>query len=193
MLSTQVHLRVSSIKLIMSSPYFKAMLTGDRYPEGRNLAENGSVRIDLSDTEDDPEAMMVILGLLYNTSNHVDAPAQIELSTLINITMLVDKYQWHELVTPHATHWFETIKPQIISKFSSLPSNMQIKVFVGDLGLRTRRSLQNSYMTMEHSLHTIDTSDPEVLLPTRVMSKSYSSNTQASMVYYQFYIHVIRI
>ena len=41
------------------------MLAGSHFSEGKELAENGFVQIRLSGPEDDPTAMMMILGCLY--------------------------------------------------------------------------------------------------------------------------------
>ena len=73
----EVRLRVSSLKLISSSRYFQAMLEGSRFHEGEELKEHGFVEIKLLDPEDEPTAMMIILGILYE--NDVQVP--IELAT----------------------------------------------------------------------------------------------------------------
>ncbi len=58
-------LQVSSLKLISSSCYFQAMLDGPSFREGEELKRHGFVEVKLSDPEDDPTAMMIVLGILY--------------------------------------------------------------------------------------------------------------------------------
>jgi len=101
----EVHLRVSALKLASSSPYFQAMLEGPTFPEGRTLKESGFIQVKLLGPEDDPTAMMIVLGIIYE--DNVDVPAEMDISMLEKVAILIDKYQWHALVTPHATSWYE--------------------------------------------------------------------------------------
>jgi hypothetical protein len=101
----EVHLRVSSLRLVSSSPYFRAMLEDSRFPEGIELKEHGFVQIQLSEPEDEPTAMMIILGVLYEKD--VQLPTKIDLPTLHKVAVLVDKYQWHVPITPYAVLWFD--------------------------------------------------------------------------------------
>jgi hypothetical protein len=107
----QVHLRVSSSKLIASSCYFDAMLNGARFKEGKELEEKGFVTIELLHPEDDPTAMMVILAILYCADPNITSivPANMELKNLEKLTILVDKYQWQDIVQPYAVVWFNRI------------------------------------------------------------------------------------
>ncbi|KAN0103381.1 hypothetical protein V8E51_011694 [Hyaloscypha variabilis] len=103
----EVRLRVSSFKLISSSRYFQTMLEGSRFREGKELKELGFIEIELLDPEDEPTAMMIILGILYGTD--IQVPIELDLPTLEKVAILVDKYQWHALVTPHAISWFDKL------------------------------------------------------------------------------------
>ncbi|CZR66800.1 uncharacterized protein PAC_16701 [Phialocephala subalpina] len=80
-------LRVSSHKLISSSRYFQAMLEGPGFREQQELKEKGFVAVELLDPEDNPTAMIVILGILQG--NKAQVPEE-----------------WHELVKPSAIAWF---------------------------------------------------------------------------------------
>ncbi|PMD24653.1 hypothetical protein NA56DRAFT_643173 [Hyaloscypha hepaticicola] len=104
----EIHLRVSSLRLASSSEYFRAMLEGSRFPEGQALKDNGFVRIRLSDPEDKPEAIMIIIGVLYEKD--VQLPTKIDFQTLQKVAVLVDKYQWHIPITPHMISWFDGLK-----------------------------------------------------------------------------------
>jgi hypothetical protein len=101
----EFRLRVSSMKLISSSRYFQAMLEGPGFREGKELKEHGFITIELLDPEDEPTAMMIVLGILYG--NDFQVPIDLDLPTFYKVAVLVDKYQWHGLVTPHATSWFD--------------------------------------------------------------------------------------
>jgi len=103
----KVHLRVSSLKLISSSRYFRAMLQGSNFQEATELKERGFVKIPLLEPEDDPTAMMVIIGILYG--KEVDLPESVDFTLLEKIATLVDKHEWHALVNPYATHWFDKL------------------------------------------------------------------------------------
>jgi hypothetical protein len=103
----EVRLRVSSHKLISSSRYFKAMLEGSGFREAQELKEHGFVEIDLPGAEDEPKAMMIILGILYGESANV--PSEIDLLLLNEIAVLADKYEWHTLAEPWATTWFNSL------------------------------------------------------------------------------------
>jgi hypothetical protein len=100
----EVRLRVSALKLASSSRYFQAMLESSTFPEGRTLKENGFVQVELSGPEDDPIAMMVILGIIYE--NNVEVPTEMDLSMMKKVAVLIDKYQWHGLGVSHATSWY---------------------------------------------------------------------------------------
>ncbi|KAH8798364.1 hypothetical protein F5884DRAFT_813964 [Xylogone sp. PMI_703] len=104
-ITKEIRLRVSSLKLISSSRYFQGMFEGPAFCERKELIEHGFVEIELLDPDDDPTAMMIILGILYETSTQV--PPRLDLQMLYKVTVLVDKYQWHTLVTPHAILWFD--------------------------------------------------------------------------------------
>ena len=67
------------------------MLEGDVFPEGRELKGNGLVQIELLSPEDDPTALMIILGLLHG--NDVELPTDLDLPGLEKVAVLVDKYQ----------------------------------------------------------------------------------------------------
>ncbi len=163
-----VRLRVSSLKLISSSRYFQAMLEGSRFREGKELKEHGFVEIELLDPEDDPTAMMIILGILYE--DYVQVPTELDLPTLCKVAVLVDKYQWHALVTPHVTSWFD-----IFVNSHGLPiilnTNLLMCLWIAWLfGMKDRfKSL--SGVAQEDACTSIDLADESIRLPASILSK----------------------
>lgn len=97
----EVRLRVSSLKLISSSHYFRAMLEGSGLRKGEELKVYSFVKIKLFDLEDELTAMMIVLRILYEFD--IQVPCELDLPTLDKVSVLVNKYQWHVLVTPYAT------------------------------------------------------------------------------------------
>jgi hypothetical protein len=89
--------------------------------EATQLREQGFVEIALPDPEDDPTAMMIIIGILYGKT--VDLPETVEISLLEKIATITDKYEWHELVTPFGIDWFDKIVLQ-----DGLPSDFNDKL-----------------------------------------------------------------
>jgi hypothetical protein len=118
----EVRLRVSALKLASSSSYFQAMLESSTFVEGRELKENGFVQIKLLGPEDDPTAMIIILGIMYE--NNVEVPTEMDISMMEKVAVLIDKYQWHALAAPHANSWYYSL----LSSQGSLPDGSNPKI-----------------------------------------------------------------
>jgi hypothetical protein len=164
----EFRLRVSSVKLTSSSDYFRAMLEGSGFREGEELKTHGSVSIELSDPEDEPTAMMIILGILYE--NNVQVPSELDLPTLEKVAVLVDKYQWHVLVTPRAISWFDRL---LNSK--GLPDNFDETVltwlFIAwQFGIKDHFKAL-SKVAQQDASYSIDLRDESIRLPTRVLGE----------------------
>lgn len=69
------------------------------------MAENGTVDIPLAD--DDLGALKLMLGILHD--DKLQIPVKIDLTLLTKVAVLVDKYQWHSLVAPHAESWLGSL------------------------------------------------------------------------------------
>lgn len=164
----EVRLRVSSLKLISSSRYFQAMLEGSRFHEGEELKEHGFVEIKLLDPEDEPTAMMIILGILYE--NDVQVPIELDLPTLDKVAVLVDKYQWHALVTPHAISWFDSLMNS-----PGLP-DVSDKAFWKWLFIAWLFGMKDHFKALsrvaqQDACNSIDLTDKSIRLSTRALSK----------------------
>jgi hypothetical protein len=163
-----IHLRVSSLKLISSSRHFQAMLEGPAFREHQELKENGFVAIELSNEEDDPTAMMVIMGILHGTD--VQVPAQLDLLRLYKIAVLVDKYQWQTLMTPHGISWLDNLLES-----QGLPDAFDetLLMWLWTAWLFGKKDdFKNlSRIAQQNICNPIDLTDENIRLPTSVLSK----------------------
>lgn len=163
-----VRLRVSSLKLISSSRYFQAMLEGSGFSESEELKEHGFVQVELLDPEDDPTATMIILGILYGED--VQVPTELDLATLANVAVLVDKYQWHELVTPHAISWFDSLLNS-----QGLPDafdeSLLMWLFIAWLFGMKDHFKAVSRIAQQNACKSIDLTDEKIRLPSRALSR----------------------
>ena len=167
----EVRLRVSSKKLTSSSRYFQAMFEGSRFREAEELKEHGFVTIELSDPEDDPTAMIIVLGILC--SSDVQVPTDIDLRTLHNVTTLVDKYYLHETVAPQAVSWFDKLEAS-----QGLPNTFDETLLMWlwiawVFGMKDRFK-ELSRVAQQCASKSIDLADEKILLPSNVLSKCCS-------------------
>lgn len=162
-----VRLRVSSSKLITSSRYFQAMLGGDVFNEGRELKEHGFVKIEMLNPEDDPDAMMIILGILYNNKG-VQITDTLESSMLYKIAVLVDKYEWYKPVINHAVSWY-----QKIVQAKTLPNTVGDDLFMW-LWMAWLFGVKDSFKELsavaaKGAYNVINAQDENIRLPTAII------------------------
>ncbi|MCJ1441771.1 MAG: hypothetical protein MMC23_002263 [Stictis urceolatum] len=100
-----LHIRVSSKHLIFASPVFKALLS-PHFEEGSTLASTG--RVDLPLPEDDPRAMLSLLGVIHNRFQHV--PDTLDSDELIDVAILVDKYELHDATHLQTEKWSAAVQ-----------------------------------------------------------------------------------
>lgn len=166
----EIHLRVSSLRLASSSEYFRAMLEGSRFPEGKQLKENGFVQIRLSDPEDKPEAIMIILGVLYEKD--VQLPTKIDFQTLQKVAVLVDKYQWHVPITPHMISWFDGLKNS--SEFPiAFDEDLLTWLWIAWLFGMKDHFKSISGFVQQYAGKSIDPTGEDIRLPTRIVCKPF--------------------
>ncbi|KAI9649693.1 hypothetical protein NHQ30_002274 [Ciborinia camelliae] len=82
---------VSSKHMSLASPVFKAMLQGG-FHEAIELKKTGKTEIPLPD--DDSTAMVILIDIIHGRFKSV--PKTLNLATLTQMAILVDKYQCHE-------------------------------------------------------------------------------------------------
>ncbi|KAF3893146.1 BTB domain-containing protein [Trichophyton interdigitale] len=97
----EISIRVSSRHLILASSVFRAMLE-HRFGESQTLHTVGSVEIPLP--EDDPDAFLILLKIIHGHLRQV--PLQVDLQTLTQLAILVDKYELHERIEVFTGFWF---------------------------------------------------------------------------------------
>ncbi|KUJ11366.1 uncharacterized protein LY89DRAFT_723173 [Mollisia scopiformis] len=166
-------LRVSSSKLIASSDYFKAMLDSS-FREGTELKEKDFVTIEL--LEDDPLAMMIILAILHG--NHVQVPKKIDLPMLNKVAIIVDKYQWHELITPHATSYFDSLM-NVHGPWKSFDKDLLIYLWIAWLFGMKDHFETLSKAAQHEATSSIDFTDERIRLPVRVLKAINEQRTIA--------------
>jgi hypothetical protein len=97
---------VSSKHLILASPVFKAMLS-KKFQEGNTLCSTGHLEISLLD--DNPDAFSILLSIIHGKIRNV--PREVSLRTLSQISILVDKYELHEVAETFSDGWLNTLRP----------------------------------------------------------------------------------
>ena len=108
--STPMHVRmlVSSKHLILASSVFGAMLQ-DRFNEGQTLRSAGYLELPLPD--DDPVAFSILLDVIHGHTRKV--PRKIDFELLIQISILVDKYQLQEVVEVFSDGWIQALDQKV--------------------------------------------------------------------------------
>ena len=90
----------------MSSPYFKALLTGN-FREAVQLRHHGAVEITFP--EDDADAMLAVMNAVHG--KFWDVPGRkIKLELLKNIAVVVDKYDLFDSVCTLLHTWVSTVR-----------------------------------------------------------------------------------
>ncbi|KAH8803295.1 hypothetical protein F5884DRAFT_711969 [Xylogone sp. PMI_703] len=177
-ITKEIRLRVSSLKLISSSRYFQGMFEGPAFCERKELIEHGFVEIELLDPDDDPTAMMIILGILYETSTQV--PPRLDLQMLYKVTVLVDKYQWHTLVAPHAISWFDGLVDSqgLPDKFDQ---TLLMWLWIAWIFERKYHFKVLSRVAQQDACNSIDLTDESIRLSTRTL-KAINEQREAAFL-----------
>lgn len=161
----EVRLRASSTKLIESSKYFQAMLEGSRFREGQDLKKDGLAVLPFSDPEDDPKAMIIILGIVYDD---VQLPQEVDLETLYNLATLIDKFQFDVPVLALSRAWFEKL---VASR--GLPVTFDESLLKW-LWIAWTFKIHHHFpeltrVAMWCGIRTIDLMDEKILLPSKIL------------------------
>lgn len=112
-ITKEVEMLVSSKHLMLASPVFNAMFKHD-FLEGDTLRSNGKAEVPLPD--DDTKAMEIALNIIHGRVRRV--PREVTLDTMTALSVLVDKYQMHEVVELYVEIWMRHLKP-LVPKFFS--------------------------------------------------------------------------
>ena len=106
---SQTLFQVSSEHMVRVSPVFRAMLSG-HFREGTKLRSQDFLRLPLP--EDDPEALSVLLRVTYGQIGLV--PTTLDINTLVEMAMLVDKYQFNNVIGYFSARWFNCYKDSVL-------------------------------------------------------------------------------
>ncbi len=106
-------MRVSSRKVMLASPVFKAMLKHS-FMEGTTLRATGKVEVPLPD--DDPVAFALLMDIVHDTKGRA-APVMDTLF-LTKLAILVDKYRLQQYVATHSDEWVESLRGEIPQTFT---------------------------------------------------------------------------
>jgi hypothetical protein len=104
----EVQMRVSSKHLILVSATFRACLGSDEFSEGRTLQTKGNVVILLSNEDEDPDAMVILLHIIHGLTRKV--PRQVSLKMLSRLAFVVNHRQIHEAVELFSDSWIKNLK-----------------------------------------------------------------------------------
>ncbi|KAF2666099.1 hypothetical protein BT63DRAFT_49702 [Microthyrium microscopicum] len=164
-----VKLKVSSKKLIASSPCFEAMLDGS-HKEAQELRDSGTTEINLCGPEDDPEAMIIIMGILHGTGSDIKPPNTTNLFLLEKIVDLTDKYQCHAVVLNSARQWADKLY-----NLEGLPTTLNPDL-LSWLWISWVLGLQSHFQTlsavaMRTTIGPMSLTDESIKVPERVVTQ----------------------
>jgi len=90
--------------------------------------------------------------------------------TLCKVAVLVDKYQWHALMTPHAILWFESLL-DIRSLPATIDETSLQRLWIAWLfGMKAHFKALSRHV-QQYSCRSIDLTDDSIRLPNKVLSK----------------------
>jgi hypothetical protein len=96
----QLQLKVSSKHLMVASPRFKKMLSGD-WVEAKTIHPDGYRHVELEGF--DPEGTQIVLNILHGKTRRV--PRTVDLELLAKIAVVVDDLECHEEVEVFSDMW----------------------------------------------------------------------------------------
>lgn len=139
----EVHMLVSAKHMMLASPVFRAMLRLDNFKEGKTLQSTGKVEVSLPD--DDPAAFAVLLNIVHGRTRKV--PRTIDLELLAGISILVDKYQMHEVVEMYSDAWIEDLKAGTPTDYTPNETATMVMTWLG-IAWVFRKAEQFKHLTL---------------------------------------------
>ncbi|KUJ15817.1 uncharacterized protein LY89DRAFT_96981 [Mollisia scopiformis] len=107
-------MRVNHKMVMQASPVFKTMLK-HTFLEGNTLYNTGRVEVPLP--EDDPIPFGVLMDIIHGRDRWSRVPRQVDLAFLTRLSILVDKYELLQAVSPFVREWFENLRLDIPQAF----------------------------------------------------------------------------
>ena len=103
-----VQFKVSATYLALASRTFKSLLRGSM-KEATELRENGNTTLLLPD--DDPDAFLILLNIIHLNNRLV--PRGVDFDKLLQLAILVDKYEVHDATRLYACLWLKGLRSQV--------------------------------------------------------------------------------
>lgn len=97
--------RVSSKHLTLASPVFKMILQSHNGIESVTLRSTGSLRLPLDRSDHDPKAVIILLNIIHG--RHRSVPHEMDFTTMLQISILVDRYLCNEVMGTYPGMWKE--------------------------------------------------------------------------------------
>lgn len=110
--------------MTLASRVFDAMLSDARFKEGAELITRGKVEIELPD--DDPVAFSIMAQVIHGRNRSVTR--NVTFTMLLNLAILVDKYQMHDALGYISEHWIK---------------NLSKRTLVGPAKYRSRQAMED--------------------------------------------------
>ena len=98
------NVQVSSKHLMLASPVFKTMLSGN-FAEGTTFRSKGSLELPLPD--DHRKALMILLNIIHGRIRQL--PSQLSADRLTSVAILINKYQFQNVVGVLTNLWYERV------------------------------------------------------------------------------------
>jgi hypothetical protein len=102
----EIHYLVSSRHLVLVSPVFRSMLSGQNWNEGVQNELDGLYHVNAEDW--DAEALLILLDVLHHRNRRV--PRTVSLEMLTKLVVLVDYYECPEALESFTGRWTEHLK-----------------------------------------------------------------------------------
>ena len=167
----QTPMKVCSQVVSLASPTLAALLK-PCFREGHELSVRGTVTIPLSD--DDPDAFRIICNVLHFKNEHL----QVDLPTLLKISIACDYYELGRPLLPWAGQWLGPhLKQTPISDWQANAQSLCISYILGDGHAFTQSTQSLLLYASDANMDKLSESECFMLLPSGLLSKSKSNRS----------------
>lgn len=106
--------KVSSRHLVLASEYFNSRLKSC-WSEGEALRKKRNVELEITDAN--PEAVLILLNAIHGHLRRV--PKVVNLNLLVELAVLVDYFQCHEILDLFSDLWVEALRSSVPSDYTN--------------------------------------------------------------------------
>ena len=152
--SREIRFKVSSKHLSLVSPVFKALLRGG-FAEGQK--KNAGMLTEVRLHDDHPAALWLLLLIIHGQPKKV--PASVSLETLIPISILVDKYELHEVAEVTTDVWFSSLEKEVMSKDDHCFEEIVQLVCISWVFRKPDMFFNMTHMTMLYSVGSLESEE----------------------------------